>query len=95
MIYSIQVKREYLNKTACLKEARRLIFEEGLCRMSEMQAAREIYFHAAVFYFCERTGLFPGFKEHADPIDLCDGGDTPFRKVCFYVCWILRKSDDR
>ena len=32
----------------------------------------------------------------ADPIDLQDYGDTPFRKFCFKVLWYLpggRKSD--
>ena len=28
----------------------------------------------------------------ADPIDLNDGGDTPFRRLCFDLLWKLRRS---
>lgn len=46
--------------------------EGGIRGMSEKQIAREIYFHADVYYYCERTGRFLGYKGHAGKIDLHD-----------------------
>ena len=84
---SIDVRREFLNREECREEARRLLSECSVTGMSELQLAREIYFHALVYYFCERTGRFRRFKEHADPIDLDDWGDSGFRKVMFAAFW--------
>lgn len=61
--------------------------------MTARQIAREIYFHALVYYCCERTGRFPNFREHANPIDMCDGGDTLLRRAAFETCWLLKKKE--
>ena len=86
---SIKVRKELLNKKECLAEARKLLCEGHINNMDEIQLAREIRFHALVYYFCERTGFLKGMKAHADPIDLNDGGDTGFRKVIYAASWMI------
>lgn len=85
------MKRDYLSKQTCLEEAARILSEGYIRNMSEEQIAREIYFHA-VAYYCssvlEKHHIpLTYFREHADPIDLQDGGDIPFRQFCFNVLW--------
>lgn len=84
---AIPVRRAFLNKKACRREARRILSEGLIDGMSEMQLAREIYVHALAYYFCERTELFPEIKKHADPIDLRDNGDTSIKKSIFALLW--------
>ncbi len=84
---SIPVRRVFLNKKACRREAKRIISEGLIDGMDEMQLAREIYFHALAFYFCEKTGLFPVIKKHADPIDLRDDGDNIVSQRIFDLFW--------
>ena len=85
----IHIRKEFLNRESCLAEARRILAEKLLDGMTEEQIAREIYTHALAFYFCERTGLFPWIKKHADPVDLCDGGDRMIMKQAFDTAWAL------
>ena len=80
---SVRVRREFLDRDACLSEARRILSEGHIRNMNEIQLAREIRFHALAYYFCERTGWFSNMKAHADPIDIDDGGDTFFRRVIY------------
>ena len=87
--YSIKVKREYLDKSVCREEARRIIREGHIKGMSEGQLAREIFFHALIYYACGDRRMFRRLKEHADPIDLTDGGDTMFRKAAFAASWMI------
>ena len=87
---SIPVRREFLDKQECLKEARKLLREGTLRGMNEKQIARELYSHAIVYYFCDRTGGFSFLKEHASPIDMRDGGDKPFMRAAFAACWLMR-----
>ena len=81
-----------MNKKACRREAKRILSEDLIRGMSEIQLAREIYFHALAFYFCEKTGLFPEIKRHADPIDLRDDGDTDFRRTVFALLWHVSRK---
>ena len=83
---SIPVRREFLDKQECLKEARKLLREGTLRGMNEKQIARELYSHAIVYYFCDRTGRFSFLKEHASPIDMRDEGDNPFMRAAFAAC---------
>lgn len=86
---TVKVRKELLDKDECIKEARKLLSEGHINNMNEMQLAREIRFHALVYYFCERTGWLKGMKSHADPIDLNDGGDTGFRRAVYAASWII------
>ena len=90
---AIKVRKEYLNKDMCLKEARQIISDGKIKNMSVPQLAREIYFHALVFYFCERTGLLGMLKKRANPIDLNNGGDLFFKRVFYAAAWILTKRN--
>ena len=91
-IHSLPVKREYLNKDNCRIEARRILKDELIDGMTEKQLAAEIYFHAVIYYFCERTGRFDWIKMKADPIDLCDGGDKLLRRAVFAAGWRLKRG---
>lgn len=86
MALSIPVCQEYLNKKTCLKKAQTLLREGTVHGMSEKQLAREIYSHAVMFYYCDRTGRLPKWKEHANPIDLHDGGDIWLKRIAYAVC---------
>ncbi len=88
-ISSLEVRREFLDKKACLEEAGRILREGAISGMSQKQLASEIYFHALAFFFCEKTGLLPKMKEHADPVDLNDGGDTLLRRIVYAAAWKL------
>ena len=89
---TVSVRKEFLNKDICLVEARKIISEGKVINMNEHQLAREIYFHALAFSFCEKVSLLRWVKKFADPIDMQDGGDTPFRRFIFAVSWILTKG---
>lgn len=86
---SVKVRREFLNKETCLSEARSLLSDGSILNMNELQLAREIYFHALTFYFCEKTGCLTGLKAHANPINLHDGGDTLLRRAVYAISWII------
>ena len=88
---SIRVRKEYLDKDLCMAEARKILSEGKVRRMSELQLAREIYFHALAFFFCERTGLMNFIKKHADPIDIRDGGDYLLMRLVFAFFWMITK----
>ena len=74
-----------------MDEARKILSEGKIKNMSELQLAREIYFHALAFYFCEKTGWFPWIKSHASPIDMKDGGDNILSRTVFAASWIITK----
>ncbi len=84
----LPISRRYLRKEYCRKKAHSLLRKERISGMSEGQLAREIHSHALVYYFCHQTGLFPGLKQHADPVDLCDNGDTRFRRLAYLLFWL-------
>ena len=90
---SIKVKKEFLKKEACIEEAREIISERRISGMSELQLAHEIYFHALAFFFCEKVFFLRWVNKYADPIDMRDGGDTPFRRFIFAASWNMTKGN--
>jgi hypothetical protein len=90
---SIKVKKEFLKKEACMEEARKIISEGRISGMSELQLAHEIYFHALAFFFCEKVFFLRWVNKYADPIDMRDGGDTPFRRFIFAASWNMTKGN--
>ena len=86
---TITVERRFLNKDVCRAEARRILSEHLLENLSEAQLAREIYFHALAFYFSKNKRWLSRINAHADPIDICDGGDTRIRRTVFSVVWLI------
>lgn len=90
--YSIKVRKEFLRKDACMEEARKIISEGRISGMSELQLAREIYSHALAFYISDKVFFLHWVKKYADPIDMRDGGDTPFRRFAFASSWIITKG---
>lgn len=89
--HTMPVLRHYMNKEDCLAEAERILREGIIDGMKREELAEEIYFHAVIHDVCMKTGLFTRTRAHADPIDLNDGGDTPFRRLCFHMVWKLKR----
>ena len=89
---AIKVKKEYLDKDVCLKEARQILSDGKIKNMSVLQLAHEIYFHALAFFICDKIFFLRWIKRFADPIDMQDGGDTPLRRVIFAAFWIITKG---
>jgi len=89
---SIKVKKEFLNKEACMEAACKIISEGKIRGMSELQIAHEIYFHALAFFFCEKIIFLRWVRRYANPIDMQDGGDKPFRRLIFAASWIMTKG---
>lgn len=98
--YALKVRRDLMNKKICLHEAERILTEKRIEHMSREQLAHEIFFHAIVYYFCDKyeplhIGLLANLKRHADPIDLFDYGDTRFRRFCFRIIWFLPGTKEK
>ena len=91
-VLSIRVRKEFLNKDACMEEARKIVSGGKISGMSELQLAREIYSHALAFYISDKVFFLHWVKKYADPIDMRDGGDTPFRRFAFASSWIITKG---
>ena len=88
-IHSMAAEVRLLDKSECIKEAARILREGLIDGMSESQIAKEIYFHAVVYDICKRTGKFPHFLKHSDPIDIESGGDTRARRAIYSACWLI------
>ena len=91
--YSLPVQRAYLSREMCMREADRLLREGHVRNMTQRQVASEIYFHTSAYYlasFLERYRIHLRYiKQHADPIDITDGGDSLLRRFCFYTLWYI------
>ena len=87
---SLPMDPRLLVKEECLKKAAEIRKEGKLDRLSEQEIARELYFHAVVYFLCLRLRPFFPLQfimERADPIDLSDNGDTAFRTICYKILW--------
>lgn len=93
MNISIPVEERYKRKEECVREAR-LLVARGL-DMSVDDCAKEIYAHARIYWEADslRSSLpkYPKvldwLAEHANPIDLADGGDLPSRRIVYDLIW--------
>jgi len=91
-ILSLPMDPRLLVKEECLKKAAEILQEGKLDRLSEQEIARELYFHAVMYYLCLRLRPYLHLRhimERADPIDLSDDGDTAFRTFCYKILWRL------
>lgn len=86
---SLDVRREFLDKMSCIEEARRLITSDSVKGMNEIQLAREIYFHALIYYNFKNIRLLHGIWSHSDPIDIDDGGDKRSRRAVYCALWMI------
>lgn len=63
--------------------------------MTQLEIAKEIFAHAQAYYHESQIRSIPGIGdsvadyivEHADPIDITDGGDTTVRKAAYTLIW--------
>ena len=92
---AVPVEKAQLSRAHCIHEARRILREKAIEGMSEQELASEIYFHALLYFICRKLHRFhihlDRIEAHANPIDLSDYGDTPFRKFCFKIVWPLSR----
>lgn len=90
---AIPATRGYLSKEVCREKAEEIIAEKKISDMTASEIAREIYFHACIFYaacFLKKYHLpVQWFINRADPIDLEDGGDTSFRRILYRIMWLF------
>lgn len=88
----LEVTKEYLDKSMCLKKAHELI-DNGQLQMEVCDCAREIFAHAMIFYKAKECEKYPIdlslLKKHANPIDLEDGGDTLPRRCVYNAIWLI------
>lgn len=89
----LQMRKTYLVKTVCSATAYFIVARGYVCDMTEIQIEQEIYAHAVFYYSAIKwkhdTRLKQYIIKHADPIDLQDGGDTIFRRICYHLIWIF------
>lgn len=90
MNIQLEVSKDYLNKDNCLRKANELV-SSGQLDMDVQDCAEEIFAHAVIFYGCEKLSKLhmnlTWLKDHANPIDLEDGGDKPERMFAYQVIW--------
>lgn len=85
----------YLDKTHCKQLARRLIDNGKVTDMTQLQIAQEIYAHAVAYYSESTLRDIPGIGdsiadylvEHAEVVDIADGGDTAVRRAAYTLIW--------
>ena len=91
---SLSPRREYLNKSYCLNYSKNLISRGMVKDMTPLEVAQEIYAHT-VMYYAYSSYRFVGIGEdirrelleHANPIDIEDGGDSFGRKAVYGIIW--------
>lgn len=90
----LPVSRTYLSKPICLAKANELV-TTGQIDMNVQECAEEIYAHTVIYY--EGIKIQKKFNSkivnelinHANPIDLEDGGDTKARKLAYKAIWLI------
>ena len=92
--YSVSAQNQYLSKAECMKKAEEIIREEYIVGMTDKEISKEIYFHAWAYHYAtllekKNIHILDKLKRHADPIDLADYGDTPFRKMIYNLFWLF------
>ena len=94
--YSVDVSGPKLSKKECLHRAQMILREGRITEMTELELAKELYFHAWFYHTFKRfrkyNRVLDELVRHADPADLEDGGDTPFRRFCYSAVWNLTKE---
>lgn len=89
---SLPMKRDYLDKDYCMEVGKSLVNSGKVTGMTYMDIAIEIFAHAKAYYAADAVKALnlDGINyllEHADPIDIEDGGDTEARKYIYTVIW--------
>lgn len=92
---AIPVDKKFLRKASSMVQARMLVSSRQI-DMNIQECAEEIYAHTVVFYCLDTLKKIhincSWLINHANPIDLEDGGDKPYRKVIYKLIWKLIPS---
>ena len=87
------MKPELLSKRRCRKMADAYIARREITGMGAPEIAREIYFHAMVYYICLKLRRFhlpvSYLIDHANPVDLENHPDKLFRRICYRIMWMI------
>lgn len=93
---SISVSPAYLSRSWCLGKAGELVNSGTVRGMTELGVAQEIFAHAVCYYsswLMKLNGIDGSMvdylHDHANPIDIGDGGDTAARQFAFREIWRL------
>ncbi|ADL51182.1 hypothetical protein [Clostridium cellulovorans] len=93
---SIAVDESYLSKSTCSSLARGLVSSGRVTGMTQTEVAQEIFAHAMCYYGADSLkdagisgSVVDYLYNHANPIDIADGGDTWYRKAVFAAIWNL------
>lgn len=91
---SLKMDPYFRSKDNCKRKARQLLDNGKVTGMTQLEIAKEIFAHAAIYYSASKVKSIPGIGSaatnligHADPIDITNGGDTKARKVAFGLIW--------
>ena len=92
---SLGMGKAYLKKSTCRTTANRLLNAEMVSGMTQAEIAKEIFAHAQAYYHESQIRSIPGIGDsaadyivdHADPIDITDGGDKAGRKFAYTLIW--------
>ena len=89
----LKMNKDYLNKHYCLNKALELI-EKGKIDMKPVPLAAEMFSHA-VLYVIGNKMHWKWLLDHADPIDVEDGGDKLYRRIGYFIIWHLWPSNKK
>lgn len=97
----IAMSSSYRNKTTCRQLARRLIDNGKVTGMTQLQIAQEVFAHAVAYYSESTLRDIPGIGdsiadylvEHAEIVDIADGGDTTIRRAAYSVIWAFMPDE--
>ena len=91
---ALPMKKGYLNKTTCKNTAARLIKNKSVTGMSKQAIAEEIFAHAQLFFRAAGLnmagvdiGIINEIAEHAEVVNIDDGGDKWYRRVAYTALW--------
>lgn len=90
----VPLEKGFSNKKNCMKKAQEILDKGLITGMTQKQLAQEIFAHAMCFQMAtvaEKMGFknkeFDYLLLHADPVDLCDNGDTRERREIYTLIW--------
>lgn len=92
--YAVSMSGKYKNKDNCLSKATQIINNGYITGMTKLQIAQEIYAHAIIYYNADAArsligneDVFGYLMDHANPVNLEDGGDTWARRMAYSAIW--------
>lgn len=94
----LMMQESFATQEGCVEAAEEIVAKGLISDMTVMEVAKEIYTHAYVYYHFEKLPKFirssafakKVYRSAANGIDLEDGGDTAFRRMCYEAIWLMK-----